>query len=108
MDDPTSTSTIDPDDDLASTATRTSSDTSASLAELFYDLFPDSTPRGWRDLAYFASLVDDFGALLDIDEQMKRFVAWTLDHGTGVATSPRSGLRAWLKRANTYRLNRPY
>ena len=76
----------------------------AALAAIFYDLFPDVTPQGSRDLAYFKSLADDFGTLLDVDEQLKRFAAWTLDRDMGATKSPRASLRNWLSNARTYRL----
>lgn len=100
-----STERLGPDVDTTSSPARIDSATIASLAERFYDLFPEATPRGPSDLAYFAILVEDFDALLDIVEQMKRFAAWTLDHGTGIAKSPRNGLRDWLQRTCT---GRPY
>lgn len=93
------------DEIRAPAAGRQDATTIAALAERFYDLFPESTPRGPSDLAYFAALVDDFGALVDIVEQMKRYAAWTLDHGTGVAKSPRNGLRGWIERTQN---SRPY
>jgi len=75
------------------------------LGTLFYSLFPSTTPRGERDFSYFDALVHDFGTEFDIDEEMKRFHAWTLDRPQGPITSPRSRFRDWMLRTRTYKLN---
>jgi len=79
---------------------------SAKLSVLFYNLFPAVIPRGMRDDSYFEALLQDFGSDFDIDEEMKRFHAWTLDRPQGPANSPRSRFRDWMLRTRTYRLRR--
>jgi hypothetical protein len=77
--------------------------TTDELSTLFYGLFPDATPRGMRDNSYFDALLRDFSTEFDIDEEMKRFHAWTLDQPQGPIVSPRSRFRDWMLRTRTYR-----
>ena len=75
----------------------------ATLSECFYDLFSDAPPRGARDLEYFRSLLSDYGASVDIGDELKRFQAWSLDKGTTASMYPRSRFRDWLKRTRQYK-----
>lgn len=75
----------------------------ADLSERFYLLFADVKPLGQRDLAYFHGLLTDFGASLDLANELKRFQAWSLDKGDGTLQYPRSRFRDWLRRTLEYR-----
>ena len=79
----------------------------ANLIERFYDLFPDAAPLGDRDFAYFGTLARDFGEGLDLDEEIKRFHAWSLDKAPGPVKYPRSRFRDWLRRTRHYRRHYP-
>lgn len=74
----------------------------ADLSERFYELFADVQPRGPRDLAYFYRLLVDFGAQLDVAEELNRFHAWSLDKGGETLANPRSRFRGWLRKGLTY------
>ena len=78
----------------------------AALSTLFYERFGDVVPLGKPDRMYFDGLMNDFGVELNLDEEMKRFVAWSLDKG-GIVQYPRSRYRDWLCRARDRRRNEP-
>lgn len=89
--------------DQGAPVTPATPDTVANLIELFYDLFPDASPLGNRDFAYFGTLARDFGESLDISEELKRFHAWSLDKAPGQVKYPRSRFRDWLRKTRQYR-----
>jgi hypothetical protein len=85
-----------------------SSKAGVRLGNLFYELFPDATSRNGRDLIYFISIIKDFSNELDVEEELKRYYAWTLDRPQHHESSPRSRFRDWLLRSRTFRLRTPH
>lgn len=73
-----------------------------ALNATFRRFFGTSNAVGPADFAYFEELISDFGDELDVNEEMKRFQAWTLDHGYSTVPNPHHRFRSWLHRARQY------
>jgi len=66
---------------------------------LLSSLFDGFCAKGHHDRRYVAALLEEFGEFIDVEDELRQFHAWMLDHGSEDKQQYRSRFRSWLKRA---------
>ena len=76
------------------------------LAQKAQKLFVGLAVQDEEDTVFFAALVEEFSAQIDVMQQLKLFHAWCLDQHPTKIKNPRFRFRSWLTNAAEYKNRR--